>query len=129
MSKVDKRLCPCGSNIIYKKCCKPLHKGLYARNALSLMRSRYSAYALKEINYIIATTHPDNEQYQEHKQKWKSELREYCNSVSFDGLKIIEFVDGEKEAIVEFVAIIDAKEYQERSIFKKEKRWLYYGVE
>ena len=37
-------LCPCGSNIIYDTCCRPLIKGEQpAKTAEQLMRSRYSA--------------------------------------------------------------------------------------
>ena len=40
--------CPCGSGGKYKKCCQKYHKGALAKDALTLMKSRYSAYALNE---------------------------------------------------------------------------------
>jgi len=49
-------LCPCGSKIKYKKCCGKYHKGLVAKTALELMKSRYTAFAIGEINYIIKTS-------------------------------------------------------------------------
>ncbi len=49
--------CPCGSGKKYKICCFRLHKGLLAKNALELMKSRFSAYAVGDANYIIKTTH------------------------------------------------------------------------
>ncbi|MBJ7449651.1 MAG: hypothetical protein JHC93_04750, partial [Parachlamydiales bacterium] len=52
------KTCPCHSSLDYEKCCKPFHDGIPAPTALALMRSRYSAYALHLIEYIIATTHP-----------------------------------------------------------------------
>ena len=48
--------CPCGS-AGYASCCEPCHTGLNAPDALVLMRSRYSAYALKRADYLIATWH------------------------------------------------------------------------
>lgn len=52
----DTALCSCGSNIQFKQCCKPLIEGTAA--ALSpeqLMRSRYTAFALKCYDYIKQT--------------------------------------------------------------------------
>ena len=43
-------ICPCGSNVAYNECCLPLIKGdRLALTAEELMRSRYSAYAMKKI--------------------------------------------------------------------------------
>lgn len=55
----DQAACPCGSGATLDSCCGPLHQGLLkAQSAEQLMRSRYSAYALGEIEYLIAT-HPE----------------------------------------------------------------------
>ena len=51
-------LCPCGSEKKFSECCEPLIKGVkIAETAESLMRSRYAAYTLQNIDYILATTH------------------------------------------------------------------------
>ncbi|MEG0340594.1 MAG: YchJ family protein [Acinetobacter sp.] len=48
--------CPCGS-VLYSQCCQPLHIGkTKAQSAEQLMRSRYSAFAKSEIDYIVKTT-------------------------------------------------------------------------
>lgn len=47
-------MCPCGS-ADYATCCEPYHKGLDAPDALTLMRSRYSAYVLKREDYLLTT--------------------------------------------------------------------------
>jgi SEC-C motif domain protein len=52
-------LCPCGSQQAYDQCCGRFHRGAIAANAELLMRSRYSAYALAEVDYLLATWHPD----------------------------------------------------------------------
>ncbi|HFC8517424.1 YchJ family protein [Neisseria weaveri] len=62
MSMTENQPCPCGSNLPYKQCCQLLHSGRHhANNAEALMRSRYSAYVLHEIGYLIATTVPDQQ--------------------------------------------------------------------
>ncbi|PJG42690.1 preprotein translocase subunit SecA [Acinetobacter tandoii] len=48
--------CPCGLGI-YTECCQPLHLGqCVAASAEQLMRSRYSAFAKHQIDYIVQTT-------------------------------------------------------------------------
>lgn len=54
--------CPCGSAARYPACCGRYHAGplhLQAPDAASLMRSRYSAYVLDQLDYLRATWHPD----------------------------------------------------------------------
>ncbi|HJV24288.1 MAG TPA: YchJ family protein [Aromatoleum sp.] len=50
--------CPCGGST-YAACCAPYHSGTPAPDAEALMRSRYSAYALKLEPYLLATWHRD----------------------------------------------------------------------
>ena len=63
--------CPCGSKKKYKKCCAIYHKGALAPSALALMKSRYSAYAIGNSDYIIKTTHPENIDYTLDINSWK----------------------------------------------------------
>ena len=50
--------CPCGSGIALADCCGKWHQGQPAPSAERLMRSRYSAYTLSLIDYLVATTLP-----------------------------------------------------------------------
>ena len=53
--------CPCDSGLPYVDCCGPWHAGLkegrHAPTPEALMRSRYSAYGLGLIDYLLATWH------------------------------------------------------------------------
>lgn len=53
--------CPCESGLPYVDCCGPWHTGLkegrHAPTPEALMRSRYSAYGLGLIDYLLATWH------------------------------------------------------------------------
>ena len=52
-------LCPCQSSQPYANCCQPFHTGQrQPENAEQLMRSRYVAYALQQIDYLVRTTMP-----------------------------------------------------------------------
>ena len=127
MAKVSPNIpCPCGSKKKYKKCCAIYHKGAFAPNALALMKSRYSAFAVGNSDYIMKTTHPDNEDYTSQTAKWKSTIDTFCEHTEFLGLQIIEFIDGEDEAFVTFVASLSSGPLHERSRFlKMDGRWLY----
>lgn len=50
--------CPCGSSLNLADCCGRYHAGSLPATAEALMRSRYSAYVLGLIDYLIATTLP-----------------------------------------------------------------------
>ena len=49
-------LCPCGTELAYAQCCQPLIMATQPANSPEqLMRSRYSAYATKQAEYIYLT--------------------------------------------------------------------------
>jgi SEC-C motif-containing protein len=50
--------CPCGLGDDYDSCCGRLHAGAPAPTAESLMRSRYSAFAVGDAGYLLRTWHP-----------------------------------------------------------------------
>jgi len=118
-------LCPCGSAKKYKKCCMPLHKGAVAKDALSLMKSRYSAFALQKIEYIIKTSTS---------QKDYDDLLAFSQECSFNRLTILEVNEGEDVSFVTFRAEIVCSgvdsSFTEKSRFIKEsKRWLYESAQ
>jgi len=117
--------CPCGSLKKYKKCCMPFHKGAKPKDALSLMKSRYSAFVAGEINYIIKTSTF---------QKDFEDLKAFSDGCEFKKLEILEFVDGESGASVTFRAELFCdgvdNSFSEKSIFiKKDGMWLYESGE
>ena len=59
--EADQR-CPCGGAAPYARCCKPFHAGAaLPPTPAALLRSRFTAYAKGLGDYVVATTHPDNE--------------------------------------------------------------------
>lgn len=52
--------CPCGSGKPLADCCLPLITGKdLAQTAEQLMRSRFTAYCRKNLDYLLASWHPD----------------------------------------------------------------------
>lgn len=118
--------CPCHSGKKYKKCCQAFHKGISPSNAMLLMRSRYSAFALHLKRYIIDTTHPNNSEYTKDIKRWEESIEQFCYNTNFKELKIMEFIDGESEAYVKFDALLNSSHFIEKSRFLKvDGRWLY----
>jgi SEC-C motif-containing protein len=123
-------LCPCHSKQSYRECCKPFHNGTaFPSTALQLMRSRYSAYALKKFDYILATAHPDSPYKRD-----LNDIRTSYQSTLFEDLEILEFIDGDVLAYVTFRAVLtqDGKDisFTEKSLFEKiNHRWYYHSGE
>lgn len=49
--------CPCGSGLPLVSCCQPYHQGEAPPTPEALMRSRYTAFALQQNDYLLATWH------------------------------------------------------------------------
>lgn len=123
-------LCPCGSGHKYKKCCSKYHQGTFAPDALSLMRSRYCAYAVGDSRYIIKTTHPDNSDYTADIKNWEESILNFSRQTHFLGLEIIDFTKGEEEAFVTFIAHLSSGDLKEKSRFLKHNgQWVYMDGE
>jgi len=82
--------CPCGSGRKYKTCCGIYHAGIrYPDTVEQLIRSRYTAYAIGDVNYLYRTTHPSNEAVVgKTEEQYKRETLLYCQRVDFTGLTI-----------------------------------------
>lgn len=122
--------CPCCNGKLYLDCCGPYHLGRLPENALVLMRSRYSAYALNLPDYIIATTHPRNSAYQEDKNAWHHSITAFSLHTHFKKLEVLSFEEKKEFAFVTFIAQLEQQgrdaSFQETSRFEKiHNRWLY----
>ena len=122
----ENRACPCCSAVPYAECCKPLHQGKEATTPLLLMRSRYSAYALSQVEYIQKTTHPQSPYFELDKEKWTNAIVDFCQTTEF--LKL-EILDSDADW-VSFAAHLKQKDkffiLQERSVFRTvSSHWRY----
>jgi SEC-C motif-containing protein len=116
-------LCPCDSGQPYADCCGPWHAGLsegvHAPTPEALMRSRYSAYVLGLIDYLLDTWHGSTS---------PGELE--LSPVKWLGLEVRHTMASGDAGVVEFVARLRdggrAQRLHETSRFVREAgRWLY----
>ena len=125
LMKSKTNLCPCCSGQEYDACCGRFLQGEWPKTAEQLMRSRYTAYALNDENYLFETWH--------HSTRPQTLDLSQQNAIKWVGLKIINHsvdTNNSARASVEFVARYKlngkAQKMQELSDFVYEDgRWFY----
>ncbi|MDM8546465.1 YchJ family metal-binding protein [Candidatus Venteria ishoeyi] len=116
--------CLCGTKQSYANCCGLYLDGLKpAPSAEALMRSRYSAYVLKNADYLLKTWHPET----------RPAHLDFSDNPAWLRLKILETLAGQAEAVlgsVHFIAFYkingQAQKMEENSSFEKMNgQWFY----
>ena len=125
---MTKESCPCGSKKAKQYCCQMYLSGKKKpETAEKLMRSRYTAFYLGNVDYLIATLHLDKRSSED-----RRELNKSINNTKWLSLTIIDTQKGKKSdstGIVEFEAIYqvgEPRQLHERSRFiKSNGQWFY----
>ena len=121
--------CPCGSDFPYTDCCGPLIRGTgFADTAEDLMRSRYTAFAKQNWEYLVLTSHPE-----EKKQMARLESSLIDEGAEWKKLEIAGTRKGgreDNEGQVDFIAhyIKDGMPHTLREssrFYKVNGRWVY----
>lgn len=122
--------CPCESNKEFNVCCEPFIKGTsHPETAEQLMRSRYTAYVLKDILYIKKTLARESQSDFDEKASI-----EWANRAEWKGLQILSVKHGlaeDKKGTVEFIAKYSeggkTLEHHEVSEFKRNSQgqWVF----
>ena len=120
---MENKKCFCDTGLLFDACCGLyLHNNQKAPTALDLMRSRYSAYATQNADYLLETTHVSERPYYS-----KAEILKWATVNKWQKLEIISFT----ENTVAFKAyFLDSngkpQTHYEFSTFKKEHNAWYY---
>ena len=121
--------CPCGLNKAFDQCCGSIiNKHTDAQTAEQLMRSRYTAFTLANIDYLMSSHHPKTRPIKE-----KKDILKWAESVKWLGLQILFTNKGsvsDEEGVVKFKALFIEngipQELIEESVFVKENgKWFY----
>ena len=115
MEKTLIEKCYCKSGKSFNHCCHPILRIDHIPNtALELMRSRYSAYCVGDVNYLQATTHDHT--WNDDELKF---IQDWADNSFWQHLEIVQHT----EDMVEFKAYYIFKNTQhlhhEKSTFKK----------
>jgi SEC-C motif domain protein len=121
--------CACGSGNAYATCCEPIIIGKKnAPTAESLMRSRYVAFTLANVDYLMLSHHSSSRPNKERKS-----IAKWAKSVKWIGLTILNSQDGQQTDMmgtVEFKALYIEdgvlSHIHENSLFQREsEKWVY----
>ena len=115
--------CPCGTGLAFGECCARFLSGeLQAPTAQRLMRSRYTAFVVGDVPYLLATWHPST----------RPAALELDPGISWRSLEIVRSERGgplDREGVVEFSARYRADGergvQREVSRFVRDDRWRY----
>jgi SEC-C motif-containing protein len=114
--------CPCGLGPALSQCCGRFHDGAPAPTAELLMRSRYSAYALGDAAYLLATWDPAT----------RPARLALDPAVRWEGLDVLRCTGGgllHAQGTVAFRATYRGGVLEEDSAFRRVAgRWVYVGA-
>jgi SEC-C motif domain protein len=124
--------CPCQSGKTFDQCCAPIISGgKQADTAEALMRARYTAYSLKQMEFIEKTHDPATKAETDMEAN-----RQWAESTTWKGLEILETTQGgvsDEVGTVEFKATYETKSeegpqiHHERSEFCKKNGIWYFS--
>ncbi len=121
--------CPCGSGLAFSACCEPYLTGAKLPPAPeALMRSRYSAFATGNIDYLEETLLPGTRSDFD-----REGAAQWAAASEWTGLEVSTAEGGgpgEDEGVVEFVAHFrqqgeDRVHHETASFARKDGRWWY----
>jgi len=118
--------CPCNPKKKYSECCQKAHRNINAvSSAEELMRSRYSAFVLANIEYLQkshhSTTRPSKQE--------KRELEKWTKSVNWLKLEVLNSAEDTVEFKALFMENGAINVIHENSKFCKEHGyWVYLGA-
>lgn len=121
--------CPCGSGQILADCCLPLLAGVrFAQTAEQLMRSRYTAHSLLQIEYLWQTWSAE-----QRRRSSPEQIYAWASSCEWLGLQILACEQGQNqdaEGKVSFIALFrhhgQLQQHHENALFRRLMgRWFY----
>ncbi|MDW8807378.1 YchJ family metal-binding protein [Streptomyces scabiei] len=118
------RACPCGLPEAYESCCGRRHSGAAAApTAEALMRSRYSAFVVRDEAYLLRSWHP----------RTRPATVDFDTTMRWTGLEILGTRDGSafhSTGTVTFRASFRGGSLHERSRFERvDGAWVYVDGE
>jgi len=130
-SNLYKQDCYCDNNELYGNCCAIAHKDItLVTTAQQLMRSRYSAYVMGNVAYLMQSHHGSTRPISEQK-----EILNWTKSVKWLSLEVLSFTNGEVNDVkgtVEFKAHFEENGlkdiiHENSKFIRENNHWVYLG--
>lgn len=117
--------CPCGSRLALEQCCGPILASTPAKTPEALMRSRYSAYVLGDMDHVDRTFAPEVRNDFD-----RAEAERTAKDTEWLGLEVIRSSEEGDQGVVEFSFRFRYNGQEltqhEVSTFRRDAgRWLY----
>ena len=114
--------CPCNKDKKYVDCCAKIHEDITkAETPEQLMRSRYSAYVLGMIEFLMKSHHSSTRPLKE-----KEEILKWAKSVKWLGLDVLETNTNQVTFKAHFLEGLKKQVIHEKSNFEKENGYWTY---
>ncbi|MFK7991026.1 MAG: YchJ family protein [Sandaracinaceae bacterium] len=124
-----KRPCPCGSGESYAACCRPVHQGARTEAPSALVRARFSAFALGEGAFLLATVAKAHPLTTRPKADVVRELSQAHKTLRYRAVEIRdERVDGASAQVLFCARVFEKgkdRSFVELSNFVREQGWVY----
>ncbi len=128
---MNQQNCFCNSLLSFSNCCGRFISHLNKpETPEQLMRSRYTAFNLGDINYLIKTLYPSKRQEDD-----AQIIQQTINETKWLGLKIIDSINNTNSGFVEFVAFFQddldgyAQLHERSNFIKVDDYWFYLDGE
>lgn len=120
---MESKKCFCDTGLLFENCCRLyLNDNQKAPSALTLMRSRYSAYATHNADYLMETTYISERKYYS-----KTEILRWAVSNKWQKLEILSSTENTVEFKAYFLDSDNKSQvHYEFSTFKFENGAWYY---
>ncbi len=128
-SQTTEQRCPCGSGKPFAFCCEPFIEGKKsAPTAETLMRSRYTAFVMGAIDYLVDTTAPEKRDIID-----REIIAEQVKVTVWTGLTILDTKEGQrgdKSGMVEFEAAFELPDeqcvlHEKSNFYARDGKWFY----
>lgn len=115
--------CPCNPTMKYSDCCQKAHQNIHSvTSAEALMRSRYSAFVLANIDYLQKSHHSSTRP----SKREKKEILAWTKSVNWIKLEVLNTTETTVEFNAYFMENGNIDVIHENSVFCKENdHWVY----
>ncbi|AEW85223.1 preprotein translocase subunit SecA [Flavobacterium columnare NBRC 100251 = ATCC 23463] len=115
--------CFCGSKKIFHECCEPFILGISKPStAEELMRSRYSAYCIHQVDYLLNTTHISTRKFYT-----KKDFLAWATQNNWLKLEVLEATEQNVEFKAYYIdSNLQSHCHHEKSSFRKQGGIWYY---
>ncbi|WP_241254986.1 YchJ family metal-binding protein [Sphingobacterium sp. DR205] len=115
--------CPCGSGLTFAECCQQVHSNYTkATTAEALMRARYSAFVVGNIDFLYNTFHPTTRRFQN-----KNAIEQWAKENKWMQLNILKATFSTVEFEAHYLdSELQVQIHHEKSTFKQQGDLWYY---